>query len=235
MSHTNTDLYTVFEPTLSSVAPDFPNMYWLTTNDLQRQGEKFALIREIVDALPEPDIIQLLYEVLVTRCSGPLCNAIHTPTFIKQAEKFCSCLGLASPEAQVMALSSTFTMDTLACQLLAVRMPLYRVSSVWLTFPFVTARARSRLSSHAISPWLVSHTWGSASGRASSVRCAIKDVEVTCLALPSRKGITLLWFDRQFTSCYHAFARWPRGTVSARYNFGHCNFWSPETRFASSG
>jgi hypothetical protein len=122
-SHTNAYPSAVFEPTLSFVAPDYPNMYWVTTNDPQRQGEKLALIREIVDAVPELDMIFLLYEVFVTRCQGPLGNVVHTPTFMKQAEKFCGCLGLASPEAQVMALSSTISMDTLACHLLAVRMP----------------------------------------------------------------------------------------------------------------
>ena len=112
------------------VAPDYPNMYWLTANDPQRQGENFALIREIVDAMLELDMIHLFHEVFVTRCQGPLGNVVHTPTFMKQAEKFCSCLGLASPEAQVLALSSTISMDTLACHLLVVRMPLYCASSV---------------------------------------------------------------------------------------------------------
>lgn len=120
----------VFEPTLSIVAPDYPNIYWLTTNDLQRKSEKLALIREIVDAMPEPEMIHLLYEVFVTRCQGPLGNVVHTPTFMKQAETFCGCLGLPSPEERVMALSSAISMDTLACHLLAVRMPLYRASSV---------------------------------------------------------------------------------------------------------
>lgn len=180
-------------------------------------------------------MIHLFYDVFVTRCQGPLGNVVHTPTFMKQAKWFCGCLGFASPEAQVMALSSTITMDTLACHLLAVRMPLYRASSVCSRSLFFTARARSRLSSHTISTWLVSYTSDSSCGRASSVRCTFQDVEVTCLALPARRGVALLWFDCQFTSCHHAFARWPRGIVSARCNLGHCNFWSPETRFASTG
>ena len=81
-----------------------------------------ALIREIVDAMPELDMIHLLYEVFVTRCQGPLGNVVHTPTLLKQAESFCGCLSLASPEAQVMAMSNIIPMDTLACHLLAVRM-----------------------------------------------------------------------------------------------------------------
>ena len=207
-------------------------MLWLT-NDPQRQGEKFVLLRDIVDAMPELDMIRLLYEVFVTRCQGPLGNVVHTPTFMKQAENFWGCLGLASPEAQVMALSSTISMDTLSCYLLAVRMP-YRASSVCSHSFFLTARARSRLSSHTNSTWLVSYTSESSCGRASSVACTFQEVEVTRLALPSRRSVALLWFDCQFTSCHHAFARWPRGIVSARCNLGHCNFWSPETRFAST-
>ena len=102
-------------------------MYWLST---RRQDERLALIREIVDALPELDMVRLLYEIFVTRCQGPLGNVVHTPTFMEQAGGFCGCLGLASPEAQAMALSSTIPMDTLACHLLAVRMPLNRASSI---------------------------------------------------------------------------------------------------------
>ena len=123
MSRNNAYPSAALGPTLSFVAPDYPNMYWLNINDPRRQGEMLALIREIVDAMPELDLIHLLYEVFVTRCQGPLGNVVHTPSFLKQAERFRGCLSLASPEAQVMALSSTISMDTLACHLLAVRMP----------------------------------------------------------------------------------------------------------------
>ena len=205
-SHTNAYLSAAFEPTLFFVAPDYPNMYWLATNDPQRQGEKLALIREIVNVMPELDIIHLLYEVFVTRCQGPIGNVVHTPTFMRQAEKFFGCLSLASPEAQVMALSSTISMDTLGCHLLAVRISLYRTSSVCSRSLFITARARSRLSSHTISTWLVSYASDFSCGRASVVRCTFQDMEVTCLALPPRRSVALLWFDRQFTSCHHAFA-----------------------------
>ena len=119
-------------PTLPCVAPDYPDTYWSTTNDPQRQGEKLALIREIVDAMPELDIIHVLTEVFVTRCQAPLGNVVHTPTFLAQAEDFRACLGLASPEARVMALSSIISMPTLACHLLAVRMPTSHASVVYL-------------------------------------------------------------------------------------------------------
>jgi len=129
-SCTNGYPFTVIEPTFSFAAPDYSNTYWSTTNDPRRRDEELALIREIVDAMPEIDLIRLLYEVFVTRCQGPLGNVTHTPTFMKQADNFCGCLGLISPEARVMALSSTIAMDTLACHLLAVRMPLFHRSSV---------------------------------------------------------------------------------------------------------
>ena len=99
-------------------------MYWLSTDDLQRQSEKLTLLREIVDAIPKPSMINHLYEVFVIRCQGPLGNVVHTQTFLEQAEVFCGCLSIASPEGQVMALSSAIPMDTLACLLLAVRMSL---------------------------------------------------------------------------------------------------------------
>ena len=105
------------------MAPDYANRYWSTTDNPQRQGEKLALIREIVEAMPEPDMIRPLYDVFTIRCPGPLGNVVHTTTFLTQAEKLYGCLGLASPEAQVMALSTLFPMDTLACYLLAVCTP----------------------------------------------------------------------------------------------------------------
>lgn len=156
-----TDAYpsAVFEPTLSFVAPDYPNMYWLTTNDLQRQGEKMALIREIVNAMPELDMIHVLYEVFVTRCQGPLGNVVHTPTFMKQAEEFYGCLGLASRKAQVMALSSTISMNTLACHLLAVRMALYHHLSVCSLSFFSSSCSHSPFIPHLLYFAGLLHLW----------------------------------------------------------------------------
>lgn len=91
------------------MAPDYPNAHWLAIKEPQRQGEKLALIREIVDVMPEPDMIHLLCEVFVTRCQGPLGNIVHTSTFMKQVEMLCACLGLVSPEKQIMAVSSTLS------------------------------------------------------------------------------------------------------------------------------
>ena len=125
-------------------------MYWLDTKNPQRQDDKFALIREIVDTMPEMAVIHLLYQVFVTRCQGPLGNIVHTPTFMKQVDSFCRCLALRSPEARVWALYTTISMDQLARHLMAVRMLLYRALSVSLRSLYHTARARSRFSSHTI-------------------------------------------------------------------------------------
>lgn len=104
-------------PTESAdVAPDIPNRYWVT-QDPQRHDQKFALIRDVVHALPEWNIIQLLYEVFVTRCQGPLGNVVHTPSFMKQADQLRHCLSMASPNA---AIASTLSLDSLAGLLLAV-------------------------------------------------------------------------------------------------------------------
>ena len=123
-SHTHTYPYAAPESTSSSAASDYPNTYWSAVNHPQRHGEKCALIQDIVGALPELDMIRHLYEVFVTRCQGPLGNVVHTATYMEQAERLYGCLGVGSPELQVMALSNTISMDALACHLLAVRMPL---------------------------------------------------------------------------------------------------------------
>ncbi|KAL8795926.1 MAG: hypothetical protein Q9195_001670 [Heterodermia aff. obscurata] len=114
----------VLEPISSSVAPDYPNGYWVTTNNPSRYSEKIAVLRGIVDALPELDMIRHLYEVFVTRCQGPLGNIVHKQHFLDEAEVLCGCLSLASPESRVMELSSKFSLDVLACHLLAVRAPI---------------------------------------------------------------------------------------------------------------
>ena len=148
-SRSNVYSSVVFEPTVPFVAPDYSNMYWSDSNDSQRQTEKVALIREIVDAMPELDMIHSLYKFFVTRCQGALGNVVHTPSFRKQAESLVSCLGLASPEAQAMALSNAFSMDTLACHLLAVRIPLCRVSSLCSSSP--------HCSLSSVSPFILHH------------------------------------------------------------------------------
>lgn len=180
----------VLKPTLSFVAPDYPNMYWLNTNDPQRQGEKFALIREIVDAMPELGMVNLLYEVFVTRCVGPLGNVVHTPTFMKQAEDLCGCLGLASPESQVMALSSTISMDTLACHLLALVLALafHPTPSLlgWSPTPLTLRVEELR------APDVHSKTW-----RSLALRCLQGRVSLFCGSTASLQSVIMLLLDGQ--------------------------------------
>ena len=179
----------------ASLDPDYPNMYWLATNSPQRHSEKSAVLRSIVDAMPELEMIHHLNEVFVTRCQGPLGNVVHKQTFLEQSDVFCDCLGLASPKSRAMALSNTFSMDALACHLLAVRMPPTPVIKFKLTSPCLIACARSRLSSYTIRSWLAPYTSGSFCSRASSVRGTFQDMEITCLEMPSRSPIAVLWFD----------------------------------------
>ncbi|KAL8669446.1 MAG: hypothetical protein Q9168_005963 [Polycauliona sp. 1 TL-2023] len=92
---------TTDNPNSSIVAPDRPNTFWSATTDPQRQALQFALLRDIVDALPELDVIHLLNQMFVIRSLGPLGNVFHRPTFLKLAEKFEGCfLELSSPDAQ---------------------------------------------------------------------------------------------------------------------------------------
>ena len=111
------------KPVSSIVLPDCPNQRWETKSKPQIQNEKSVLIKEIVDALPEFNVIQLLYETFTTRCQAATGNIIHTPSFMKKAESLHDCSGLTSREVRATTLASAFSMDELACCLLAVRMP----------------------------------------------------------------------------------------------------------------
>lgn len=103
----------------SCVAPDYSNAYWLNAG-FQRHNEKLALLREITDSVPDVDVIHALSQVFVTRCQAPLGNIVHTPSFMKQIERFCDCLGLELPESRAMSLLTIFSMDALASFLLSV-------------------------------------------------------------------------------------------------------------------
>ncbi|KAJ5613828.1 hypothetical protein N7528_007482 [Penicillium herquei] len=100
----------------SDVAPDIVNRYW-ESRDPQRQNEKLSLIRDAIQALPEWDVVQVLYEVFATRCQGPLGNVVHTPSFMNQAEQLRHCLSMASPDTAII---SIFSMESLAGLLLAL-------------------------------------------------------------------------------------------------------------------
>ncbi|KAL4983774.1 hypothetical protein BDW68DRAFT_181299 [Aspergillus falconensis] len=169
-----------------SVAPDFASRYW-SSIDPKRHGEKLALIREIVDAMPEMEMIRHLFEVFVTRCQGPLTNLVHTPTFTKQAEQFGNCPSLGSVDAQVSAIANTVTMETLGCYLLALVLGLafHPTPSLlgWTATP-LNLRVEELRASNTCS-------W---------------EMEVSGLALSPGCGDFLLWLDRWFTGGNHALA-----------------------------
>lgn len=106
--------------TAPMVAPDFSNPYWKETSNVDRQMTKEALLNEIVDVLPDRDMIQRLHEVFVTRCQSPLGNVFHTPTFLKQADVLYMQLGRSSTQSPPLASLTAIPMDLLACHLLAV-------------------------------------------------------------------------------------------------------------------
>ncbi|RAK95978.1 putative C6 transcription factor [Aspergillus ibericus CBS 121593] len=96
------------ERTSCLVAPDHPNLYWST----QPQAYQAGLFREIINSLPEIDIIHLLHEVFLIRCQGPLGNVIHTPTFARQLEIFRDCLRTPPGEFRLMELIDNISMET---------------------------------------------------------------------------------------------------------------------------
>ncbi|OKL55826.1 hypothetical protein UA08_08809 [Talaromyces atroroseus] len=174
-----------FGPTPLSVAPDIPNRYW-SSND----GEKLALIREIVDAMPALDTIHPLFEVFVTRCQGPLGNVFHTPTFTKQAEQFVKCLGLASPDSRVLAISSTVTMETLGCYLLALVLGLafHPTPSLLGWTPTTETQRVEELRASAMH----SRTW-----RSLSLRCLQGGVSLFCGSIAGLQAAIMLLLDGQ--------------------------------------
>ncbi|GFF50529.1 hypothetical protein IFM46972_09067 [Aspergillus udagawae] len=179
----------VFGLTPSSVAPDFPNRYW-SSNDPKRHGERLTLIREIVDAMPELEMIHVLFEVFVTRCQGPLGNVVHTPTFMKQAEQFHNCLSLASPDSWVLAISSTVSMETLGCFLLALVLGLafHPTPSLLGWTPTSLALCVEEFRSSG----LRSKTW-----RSLSLRCLQDGVSLFCGSIASLQAAVMLLLDGQ--------------------------------------
>ncbi|KGO41440.1 hypothetical protein PEX1_011520 [Penicillium expansum] len=177
-------------PTESAgVAPDIPNRYWVT-QDPQRNAQKLALIRDVVHALPEWDVIQLLYEVFVTRCQGSLGNVVHTPSFMKQADQLHHCLSMDSPD---VAIASTLSMDSLAVLLLALVLglafhPTLSHVGVQLT-PLSFHVEQLRASDEPTSTW-----------RSLGVRCLQGGVSLFCGSIPSLQAAIMLLLDTKVTS-----------------------------------
>ncbi|KAJ5986101.1 hypothetical protein N7451_010466 [Penicillium sp. IBT 35674x] len=107
-------LSSAFGFTLSTPAPDYPNLYWETAES-QLQDE---LIREITIAIPDSEMAHHLYEVFVTRCQGPLSNIFHSPTFMKHADRMCG--HVTSVSFDLHSSTSSFSMESLACFLMAL-------------------------------------------------------------------------------------------------------------------
>ncbi|PYI32284.1 putative C6 transcription factor [Aspergillus indologenus CBS 114.80] len=172
-----------------SVALDFPNRYWSGT-DPKRHGEKLALIREIVDVLPEWEMIHVLFEVFVTRCQGPLGNVVHTPTFMAQAAKFGHCLRLSSPDERASAIASAVTMETLGCYLLALVLGLafHPTPSIlgWSPSPLALRVEELRASGICPKPW-----------RALGLRCLQDGVSFFCGSIAGLQAAVMLLLDGQ--------------------------------------
>ncbi|KAJ5825084.1 hypothetical protein N7447_007424 [Penicillium robsamsonii] len=168
----------------AGAAPDILNSYW-ETQDPQRYDQKLALIRDVVRALPEWDIIQLLYEVFVTRCQGPLGNVVHTPSFMTQADQLRHCLDMASPDT---AIASTISMDSLAGLLLALVLglefhPTPSILGVQLT-PLTFSVEQLRASNEPISTW-----------RSLGVRCLQGGISLFCGSISSLQAVIMILLD----------------------------------------
>ncbi|KAJ5211870.1 uncharacterized protein N7498_003516 [Penicillium cinerascens] len=176
-------------PDPAAVASDFPNRYWVTM-DPRRHEQKLALIREVVEALPEWDVMNLLYEIFVTRCQGPLGNVVHTPTFMQQAEQFRHCLRLEAPDT---AIASTMTMDSLAGLLLALLLGLafHPTPSLlgWTLTPLTCSVEQLRASDEPAATW-----------RTLAVRCLHGGTSLFCGSIPSLQAAVMLLLDAKDSS-----------------------------------
>ncbi|OQE42208.1 hypothetical protein PENCOP_c004G00338 [Penicillium coprophilum] len=173
----------------AGVAPDIPNPYW-KAGDPQRNEQKLALIRDVVQALPEWDLVQALHEVFVTRCQGPLGNVVHTPSFKKQANQLHHCLEMNYPDA---AIASTLSMDSLAVLLLALVLglafhPTPSLLGAQLT-PLTYRVEQLRVSDEHISTW-----------RSLSARCLHGGISLFCGSLSSLQAAIMLLLDAKESS-----------------------------------
>lgn len=139
----------------ASSIPDHPNKYWRRPGGFASENEKSILIQEILHALPEVDVVHHIYDVFVTRCQGAIGNVFHTPTFLEDATLFRDWISCQTTIPEKKGAQFPFSMETLACFLLAVRQSPFRVLiSCLLT---IAARIRSCLPSEAEYPGLERH------------------------------------------------------------------------------
>ncbi|KAJ5753658.1 uncharacterized protein N7511_007811 [Penicillium nucicola] len=173
----------------SGVAPDISNRYW-ESQDPQRRSQKLGLIRDVVQALPEWDLVEVLYEVFVTRCQGPLGSVVHTPSFMKQADKLRHCLSMASPDT---AIASMLSMDVLASLVLALVLglafyPTPSLLGVQLT-PLTFRVEQLRASDEPAATW-----------RSLGVRCLQGNISLFCGSISSLQAAIMLLLDTKETS-----------------------------------
>ncbi|KAJ5574186.1 uncharacterized protein N7459_008613 [Penicillium hispanicum] len=184
-----TNVVSTVGPNLSCVAPDFPNLYW-DSDDPQKQSEKWKLMKETIDVLPDEDMIAHIYEVFITRCQGPLGNIVHTPTFLAQAKTLYECLSLPSTEEKATALLVSITMDMLACHLLALVLGIAFHPTPNLLGWSPTAlnlRIEEFRSSH-----LHVATW-----RSLALRCLQGPISIFCGSIASLQAAIMLLLDGQ--------------------------------------
>ncbi|PYH94520.1 hypothetical protein BO71DRAFT_398799 [Aspergillus ellipticus CBS 707.79] len=174
-------------PASCSIAADSPNPYWSSTVSRRRE-EQLALLREIVDALPETDLIPPLVEVFVTRCQGPLGNVVHTPAFMHQATVLYECLSHSTTEDKAMALLSGTSMDVLACHLMALVLGLafHPAPTIlgWSSTPLALRVGDLRASDVHFNAW-----------RSLALRCLPGAVSLFCRSIASLQAAVMLLLD----------------------------------------
>ncbi|KAJ5263199.1 hypothetical protein N7478_010804 [Penicillium angulare] len=180
---------TPFRTESEGVAPDIPNPYWVTQSP-HRDKQKFELIRDVIQTLPEWDVIQTLYEIFVIRCQGPLGNVVHTPSFMKQADQLSQCLNSPYPDA---AIATTIPLDSLAVLLLALVLGLaFHPTPSLIGFqstPQTSRVEQLRASEESTSTW-----------RFLGLRCLRGSISVFCGSIASLQAAVMLLLDAKESS-----------------------------------
>ncbi|PWY66012.1 hypothetical protein BO70DRAFT_346152 [Aspergillus heteromorphus CBS 117.55] len=172
----------------SPIADDPLNPYWCSASGPQRQDEKLALLREIVDQMPGPDLISALYDAFVTRCQGSLGNIIHTPTFLDQANGLYECLICPSAEQNALLMSERISMEMLSCLLMALVLGLAfypgRTVLGWSKSPVALHAEAARESGRHIKIW-----------RSLALRCLRGSVSLFCGSIPGLQAAIMILLD----------------------------------------
>ncbi|CAG8085674.1 unnamed protein product [Penicillium salamii] len=171
------------------LAPDIPNRYWASDSP-QRHEQKLALIRKVIDSLPEREIMHALYEIFATRCQGPLGNIVHTPSFIGQADQLGEILSMASPDTII---ANTFSMESLAGLLLALVLGLAFFPSPsllgFIPTPLTSRVLQLRESDERAAIW-----------RSLAVRCLQGGISLFCGSVSSLQAAIMLLLEAKETT-----------------------------------